>query len=76
MPLRSYNRLSAGSVAYSCRTMSQRTRVPEQEALAIRYPGYVQSAEAALDTMGGLNAIERAHFDGGANYVQVNCRPG
>ena len=56
--------------------MSQRTHVPEQEALAIRYPGYVQSVEAALDTMGGINAVERAHFDGGANYMQVNCRPG
>ena len=56
--------------------MSQNAHVPEQEAVAIGYPGYVQNVEAALDTMGGINAIEKAHFDGGGHYVQVNCRPG
>lgn len=56
--------------------MAQRVQVPAQQALAIEYPGYVQNAEAALDTMGGLNSIASAFFDGGANYVQVNCRPG
>ena len=56
--------------------MSQRTDVPLQEALAIRYPGYVQNHEAALDMMGGINAIEKAHFDGNGSYLQVNCRPG
>ena len=56
--------------------MSQRTNVPSQEALVIRYPGYVKHPEAALDTMGGINAIEKAHFDTNSSYLQVNCRPG
>lgn len=56
--------------------MSQRLQVPTQLALAIDYPGYVQNAEAALDTMGGVNSIEKAYFADGANYVHVQCRPG
>jgi Tau95 Triple barrel domain len=56
--------------------MSQSAPVPALEALAIEYPGYVQNVEAALDTMGGMDAIEKAHFDGGATYMQVNYRPG
>lgn len=56
--------------------MSQRVQVPAQQAVAIHYPGYVQNADAALDTMGGIRRISDTHFAGGANFVQVKCRPG
>lgn len=50
--------------------------IPERTAIAIHYPGYVESTQAALDSMGGLGGITHAHSHHDKDPLQVQCRPG
>ncbi|KAK9819818.1 hypothetical protein WJX72_002751 [[Myrmecia] bisecta] len=49
--------------------------VPSQQVLLVEYPGYVQNVDAALDTLGGTQAIAAQH-NGTSNFLALRFRPG
>ena len=50
-------------------------QVPNQEALLLEFPGFVQNAQAALDSFGGQNAVAEL-LAGARQALQLRLRPG
>ncbi|EIE20604.1 hypothetical protein COCSUDRAFT_57748 [Coccomyxa subellipsoidea C-169] len=49
--------------------------IPEKNALLVEYPGYVKDSDAAIQTLGGLEAIS-ATADGSSPVMSLHLRPG
>jgi Tau95 Triple barrel domain len=49
--------------------------IPQQEALAIEYPGYVANVPAVLRTLGGIEALCAAQ-ESRSNFLRLHLRPG
>lgn len=49
--------------------------IPDKKALLVEYPGFVRNPDAAIQTLGGLDAIS-AIADGSSQMLSLYFRPG
>jgi general transcription factor 3C polypeptide 5 (transcription factor C subunit 1) len=49
--------------------------VPQQECIAIEYPGFVRNVDKALRTLGGVEAISAAATQPGGAFLKLHFRP-
>ncbi len=49
--------------------------VPDRDAFLVEYPGFVNNADAAIQTLGSLEAIS-ATADGASPVLTLHLRPG
>ncbi|KAK9917158.1 hypothetical protein WJX75_001425 [Coccomyxa subellipsoidea] len=49
--------------------------IPDKKALLVEYPGFVRNSDAAIQTLGGLDAIS-AITDGSSQMLSLYFRPG
>ncbi|XP_074309189.1 uncharacterized protein LOC141643783 [Silene latifolia] len=50
-------------------------KLPSEEVFAVHYPGYPSSMSLAVETLGGLDVIAKAH-NSEANKLELRFRPG